>query len=379
MKIPPIKINFPEESVKNIVNSVKESFKTGNLTLNKNVKALEEAWKTLTGTKYAIATNSGTSSIELPLRALLYKDQPEDWTAENKEIIIPANTFIATASAVRNSYAKPILVDVTENLVMDPEDLKKKITDKTKGVIYVHIGGYVSKEILEIKKICEENNLFLIEDAAHAHGTSYEDKKTGTFGDAASFSFYPTKIITSGEGGMIVTDNEEINKISRMRRDQGKLNFSSANWEMFGNNYRMSEIHAAIGIAHTNLLKEFIKERNSIAKVYDKELESIKGIIPLKILHSKSNYYKYIVFLDNIDKQKFKQNMKELGVSLSGEVYETPLHLQKAFLNFGYKKGDFPIAEKVCNKHVCLPIYNGMSTEEINYVIDCIKKTLEGV
>ncbi len=368
MKIPSVKIYFPEDKKKLILERFKEILNNGQFTLGKYGQEFESKWQSYLGVKHAIAVNSGTSAIEIPVRAL---------KLENSEIIVPTNTFIATASAIVHAKAKPVLADIKENLCLDPESVKAKITNKTKAVIFVHIAGNVPKEILEIKEICKDHNLFLIEDAAHAQGSSLNGQKAGTFGDVAAFSFYPTKVITSGEGGLIVTNSNLINEKSRIFRDQGKESFLSADFVEFGHNYRLSEFHAAIGLAHFDLLEQFIDERNKIAEKYDEGLKKINKIRTLKIPECRSNYYKYVAFLDNVDRKKLKELLKEkYSIGLSGEVYETPLHLQKAFSNFGYKLGDFPNAEKFCSSHICLPIYNSMQDDEINYVLESLNSTI---
>lgn len=370
MNIPPVKIYFPGNK-QELFKQFEEILNTGQLTLGKYTKELEEKWSSYIGPKFSIAVNSGTAAIELPLRAYDIKD---------KEVILPTNTFIATANAVVHSQGKPVLADITENMCMDPKSLLEKITPKTKAVIFVHIAGLVSKEILEVKKICDEKNLILIEDAAHAHGSSLNGQKAGTFGDAAAFSFYPTKLITSGEGGIISTNSEKVNEKSRVIRDQGKSAFLSSDFVDFGHNFRLCELNAALALFHFKHLDSFIEERNKIAKKYNNGLKNISKLKPLIVpKNSLSNYYKYIVFLDeSINRDKLKQDLKEkYGVCLSGEVYEKPLHLQQAFKTYNYKEGDFPNAERLCAHHICLPIYQTMTDEEINYVINSLKEVIK--
>ena len=231
----------------------------------------------------------------------------------------------------------------------------------------------------EIKKFCEENKLFLFEDAAHAHGSAFNGEKAGTFGIAASFSFYPTKVITSVEGGMIVTDSEKIRDEAMMYRDQGKAGFTMNISDKLGYNWRMSEAHAAIGLTHFRHLEKFIEERNRIAEIYDKGLAEIPRIQVLKIPEGcRSNYYKYIALLDEgIDRKSLKKELREKHeVGLSGEVYELPCHLQPIFKE-GYKEGDFPMAEDICKRHICLPIFPGMTEEQTNWVLSSLKEVLE--
>lgn len=368
MDIPAAKIVFPKEDRKAILKEVDEVLKSGRLTLGEKGKLFEENFKNLVKTRYAIAVNSGTASIEIPLRALNVK---------GKSIIVPTNTFSATAAAAFSAGARVIFADIADDLNLSPESLEERIEKDTAGVILVHIGGNISKNYEKIKRICEDNKLFLFEDAAHAHGSMFKDKYAGNLGIAASFSFYPTKVITSGEGGMITTNNEEINKKSLILRDQGKESFYSGSIIELGYNWRMSELHSILGIYQLKRLEQFIKDRTIIAQIYDKELKNIPMITLLSLDKDiKPNYYKYILFLDDcVDKNYFKKTMKEkYNISISGEVYNPPLHLQPAYGFMNHKKGDFPNAEKLCNRHICLPIYPGMTKKEALYVTNSIKE-----
>ncbi len=370
MNIPAAKVYFPEKDVDELFSRYREILASGRFTLGKNGEELEKYWMDYKNVKNAIAVNSGTAAVELALRTN---------NVENSEIIVPTNTFIATASAVVHSKAKPVLADINESFCLDPKDLNEKINKNTKAVIYVHIGGYISKNILEIKKICEDNKVLLIEDAAQAHGSSLNGKYAGTYGIVSGFSLYPTKVITSGEGGMILTDDDKIAEKARIFRDQGKASFFSTDFIEFGHNFRLSEFHAALGVLHFKHLKEFIDERNEIAKKYDKKLKNISGLESFRIEDgSLNNFYKYIVLLDeDIDRARIKKELKEkYNVNLSGEVYEKPLHKQLAFRDFKFKENEFKNADDLCAKHICLPVYNTMKDEEIDYVVESLKKVI---
>jgi dTDP-4-amino-4,6-dideoxygalactose transaminase len=372
MKIPAAKIYFPEEDRKELLKQLDGIFESGQLTLGKYGKEFEERFAEYVGTEYAIAVNSGTSALEIPLRALDMKGH---------SVIVPTNTFFATPASVIHAGGEVIFADVTENLCIDPESVKENIRADTKGVIVVHIGGIIPPQIKEIQEICEDRNLFLIEDAAHAHGSTLDGKKAGGFGDAAAFSFYPTKVMTSGEGGMITTDDKKIYERALVFRDQGKAGFYGNVHTEIGYNWRMSEVHAAIGLSQFARLEEFIRDRRRVAKIYDKELKKIDGVTPIKILSNvKSNYYKYVALLeDGIDRANIKKELKEkYGVSLSGEVYELPCHLQPIFKDvYGFKAGDFPIAEDICRRQICLPVFATMTEEQAKYVVNSFKEVLK--
>lgn len=373
MRIPAAKIYFPKEDREEILRKIDESLSTGQLTLGKNGKEFEKKFAEYVGTRYAVSVNSGTSAIEISLRIL---------GAEGKDVLVPTNTFFATPAAVIHAGGNVRFVDADpQTFGVNVEGLKRALTPETIGVIAVHIAGIVTPKMKEIKKFCDNNNLFLFEDAAHAHGSTFNGKKAGTFGIAASFSFYPTKVITSGEGGMIVTNSQKIRDEAMMYRDQGKAGFTVNIHNKLGYNWRMSEAHAAIGSTHFRHLEEFIEERNRIAKIYNEGLAEVPRIRVLKIPEGcRSNYYKYIALLDRaIDRKALKKELREkYEVGLSGEVYELPCHLQPIFKE-GYEAGDFPVAEDICRRHICLPIFAGMTDEQANWVLSSLKEVLERV
>jgi dTDP-4-amino-4,6-dideoxygalactose transaminase len=371
MNVPAAKIYFPEQDRKKLLERIDGILESGQLTLGKYTKEFEERFAQYVGVKYAVAVNSGTSALEIPLRTL---------GVQGSSVIVPTNTFFATPGAVIHAGGRVIFADATENLCLDPDSVQQKIEKDTKGVIVVHIGGVVPPQVKEIQQICREHNLFLIEDAAHAHGSKLDGKMAGTFGDAAAFSFYPTKVMTSGEGGMIVTNNEEIYKRAQVFRDQGKAGFFGNVHTEMGYNWRMSEIHAAIGLSQFARLEEFIADRRRIAQIYDKELEKLNRVSPLRIPSSvKSNYYKYVAMLeDGIDRAGLKKEMKgKKGVGLSGEVYELPCHLQPIFKDlYGFKGGELPISEDLCRRQICLPVFATMTDEQAKYVVDSLKEVI---
>jgi len=372
MIVPAAKIYFPEVERKDLQTKFDEILKSGQLTLGKYTKEFETRFAEYVGTKYAVAVNSGTSSLEIILRSLDIASQT---------VIVPTNTFFATPASVIHAGGKVQFGDISDDFSLDPTSLQEQITKDTKAVIIVHIGGIVSPKIKEIQQICSDNNLLLIEDAAHAHGSSLGNKMAGSFGTAASFSFYPTKVMTSGEGGMITTDDKKINERALVFRDQGKSGFFGNVHVEMGYNWRMSELHAAVGLSQFKCLDDFIHQRRRIAKIYDKKLIGIKYLELLNISPSvKSNYYKYIALLDKtINRTEFKKKLKEkYEISLSGEVYELPCHLQPVIKDlYGFKGGEYPIAEDICNRHICLPVFPEMTNEQADFVVNSIKEVLQ--
>ena len=370
--VPPVKPYFLEEDIEKIKINIEKILQSGMLTLHTYTKEFENQFANMCHVKHAVAVNSGTSALEIALRIMNVK--------AGDEVLVPTNTFSATATAVIFAGAKPKLTDINpETLCIDMENIQKNITSKTKGVVVVHIGGLVCPELEEIEELCQERKLFLIEDAAHAHGSSINQKPAGSLGDAGCFSFYPTKVMTTGEGGMITTDNDKIAEKARILRDQGKENFNSNIIIELGYNWRLPEISAAIGLTQLKRLPEIIKKRNEIAKYYNKELSKINGITPLKTPQNiVNNYYKYIALLDDgIDREKLKEKLRTKGVRCSGEVYWPPLHLQPIYKQLlGTKEGDFPQAEKVCKRMICLPLYTQMTMEDTKFVVEKLRETL---
>lgn len=376
MNIPILRLPYTQEEMDFIKNGIIEILKSGCLTMGEKVAQFERAFAQFTGTKYAVATNSGTSSLEIVLRAI---------GIEGTTVIIPSNTFMATATVVVHAGGKVIFTDCQkENLQMDPEDLKRKIRSDTKGVILVHVGGIISPYFDEIKRICDENGLFLLEDAAHAHGATIDGRKAGTLGSAGSFSFYPTKVLTTAEGGMITTNQEEIYQKSIILRDHGKVNPEFNVHTEFGYNWRFSELHAVLGLQQMQKIEQILEDRRKIAKMYDERIGNVRKVRPLQIpTNIRSSYYKYIVFLDNsIDREQVKRELRDrFNICMPGEVYSQPLHAQPVFQKYvsaiaNDRSDTFPQTEYVCKHHLCLPLYRGLTESEINYIVGSLAKVL---
>ncbi len=372
MKVPPASIHVPEEDRRWILERIDECLRSGRLTLGTNGQALEEAFANLCGVRYAAAVSSGTSALEIILRAI---------GVEGREVVVPANTFFATPAAVLHAGGRVRFADSEPAAFsLDVDSLRRAISPDTAAVIVVHIGGIITPQIDEIRSICDAAGVPLIEDAAHAHGSSFGGRMAGSFGKAAAFSFYPTKVITSGEGGMIVTNDEAIYREALIYRDQGKEGFTTNYHVRLGANWRMSEPHAIIGLAQLRRLDEFIERRNAVAAVYHAGLPSlgpsVSAVAPPE--GSRCNYYKYIVLLRDADRAELKRIMREeRDVGLSGEVYDTPCHQQPIFA--GIADQPLPQAEDICARHICLPVSAVMSEEDAHYVLDSLRYALDRV
>ena len=368
MRVPPARILFPPEDRAEILSRIDNALTTGQLTLGPIGAELEAAFAQRHGTKHAVAVSSGTAALEIILRAL---------GVEGREVVVPANTFFATAAAAVHAGATLRFVDCDpQTMAIDPADLATCIGPETGAVVIVHIGGLITPAIDEIVQMCAAAGVPLVEDAAHAHGSAFDGRSAGTFGQAASFSFYPTKVIAGGEGGMIVTDNDDIADEARVYRDQGKGSFHANFHTRMGANWRMSEPHAAIVLSQLNRLDEFIERRQELAARYDVALASLDlGTLVIPATAS-SNYYKYVAFLpEGIDRTLFKQHLRsEFDVGLSGEVYDTPLHHQPIFSQLDNRP--LPGSEWLCARHVCLPLYPALSEADADYVVESLATAL---
>ena len=348
---------------------------SGMLTLGKYTAQLEAQCSHIIGSRTAIAVNSGTSAIEIALRSL---------KITNSEVIVPTNTFSASAAAAILAGNKVRFVDIDpKTLCASRTTIEDSVTSATRAIILVHTAGIISPDTTKISEFCEKKGIKLIEDAAHAFGSKYQGRSAGTFGVAGCFSFYPTKVVTSGEGGLIVSDSPEIDTNARVLRDQGKESFNSNTVVKIGYNWRMSEFNAACGVITTRRIDEIVNRRNRIATIYNEILHREKRIevidTPIGCLN---NYYKYVVLLQRgINREQFKKEMKsQKSISCSGEVYSPPLHLQPVYMNLlGTKKGDYPTAEDVCERMVCLPMYQTLDNKSAQYVAESISEVIDSV
>lgn len=366
-RIPAARIQFLPEDRVWIAERIQEVLESGQLTLGKFGAEFERQFASFCGSRHAVAVNSGTSAMEIVLRAL---------AVEGRDVLVPTNTFFATAAAVIHAGGNPILIDMdVESFGVAPEQIEAALTPNTAAIIVVHIGGIVSRRMPEIKKLAERKGVWLVEDAAHAHGSSFGRIKAGTFGIAGAFSFYPTKVMTSGEGGMIVTSDDRIAEEARIYRDQGKASFTQNAHIRLGYNWRMSEPHAIIGLKHFERLPQMIADRQRIAAIYDRALAGFKNLEPVKVPQGgDSNYYKYMAVLrDRRDRRELKTELRDkFGVSLSGEVYEEPLHKQPVFS--AYSVTPLPVSESYCARQICLPVFSGMEDAEAEQVIEALAR-----
>ncbi|MBL7124607.1 MAG: DegT/DnrJ/EryC1/StrS family aminotransferase [Dehalococcoidales bacterium] len=364
MRIPSAKPYF--EDIDAILEDVRTILTSGRLILGPYTKKFEELFAKDTGVKYAIATSSCTSAMEISMRYLDVKD---------REVIVPANTYIACSNSVIYAGGKPVFVDIApDSYCIDYEDVLNKVTPKAKVVMAVHIGGLPVPEISALKEICQEHGLFLLEDAAHAHGAMIDGMKVGSLGDIGCFSFYPTKIMTTCVGGMITTNNEELRNFAVSLRHHGQNEALDKVINPGGNDWLMDEIGACIGIYQLERLEQNISKRNQLAQRYMRGLDKL-GIsyypIPKHIRHG---YYKFLATLNkDIDRDRFKEVLRSKhGVEI-GVIYPVPLNREPIYESLGYKPGSCPVAEEVLKHQISLPMYVQMNDADVDYVLECLE------
>ena len=369
MQVPLSRPDITEKEIE----SVNEVLKTPYLSIGPKIVEFEKKIADYVGAKYAIAVNSGTSALHLIIRALGIK--------EGDEVITTPFSFISSANCVLFERAKPVFVDIDpKTLNIDSKQIEEKIGDKTKAILAVDVFGQPA-EWDKLQRIAKKYNLKLIEDSAEATGAEYKGVKAGSFGDAGVFAFYPNKQITTGEGGVIVTNNEKMAKLCRSMRNQGRG--EGDDWlqhERLGYNYRISDINCALGIAQLERLDEILEKRETVAQMYNERLKDMEGAkIPYVAPQVKMSWFVYVMQLDDNytkeDRNGILQKLKEKGIGCSN--YFPPIHLQPFYREiFGYREGDFPVTEKVSKSTIALPFYNNLTEEQIDYVYQNLKEIL---
>lgn len=367
------KIKFPVAEPclgKEELNNIIEAVKTGWISSKgKFIEEFENEFAKYCGVRYGIATSNGTSALHLALAALGIK--------KGDEVIVPDLTFIATANVVRYCGAKPVFVDSHPDYwCIDPNKIEEKITKRTKAIIPVHIYGHPC-DMDPILRIAKKHHLYVIEDCAEAHGAEYKGKKVGSFGDVSCFSFYGNKIITTGEGGMCLTNDKKLAEKMRILRNQG-MNPKKRYWyDVIGFNYRMTNLQAAIGIAQIKKIDRFIKKKRQIAKWYSKELRDLEkeGIIKLhpQMPWAKCVYWMYSILVENkakISRDKLAKQLEEKGIETRPFFY--PMNVLPP-----YKSNEkFPVAKKLAREGINLPSGIKLRKNDIDEVIQEIKRVI---
>lgn len=353
------------------IDAVVEVLKSGWLSIGPRIEDFENKIKNFIGTKHAVAVNSGTSALHLLMRAFNIHD--------GDEVITTPFSFVASTNCILFERATPVFVDINpETMELDVNQIENKISGKTKAILVVDVFGH-PMNIKKLRGIADKYNLILIEDACEALGSEYDGKKAGSLADAAVFAFYPNKQITTGEGGIIVTDNDEIAELCRSLRSQGRA--ITGFWlhhERMGYNYRMSELSAALGSVQMDRIVEIIQKRNSVALKYNARLKKLKEItLPYVSNHTNvMSWFVYVIRIqDGINRDCIMNYLVEHGVSC--RPYFTPIHIQPYMIEmFGYKGEDFPHTTSTGNSCIALPFYNDLKDDEIEYVCSTLEKAI---
>lgn len=330
--------------------------------LGRAVSELEEEFAVFCQSSYAMGVDSGTSALELSLRA--FEIGPGD------EVITVANSFIASALAVSHAGAKPVLVDCNpENYTIDVSRLEQAITPRTRAIIPVHIYGQPA-DMDPILDIARRNNLVVIEDACQAHGATYKGKRVGSLGDAAAFSFYPGKNLGAyGDGGMVVTKDPKIAKAVQKLRNYGQE--QKYKHVSIGYNRRLDTLQAAILRVKLRHLDSWNDSRRQLARLYNECLEGTGVITPTEASFAESVWHLYVVRTKN--RASLQAHLAHEGV-MTGIHYPIPIHLQPAYSDLGYKKGDFPVTESYAEEVLSLPMYAELPPDAVQYVADTIRE-----
>ncbi|OPD44052.1 UDP-4-amino-4,6-dideoxy-N-acetyl-beta-L-altrosamine transaminase [Bacillus thuringiensis] len=363
------------------IQAVVDVLKGDFLTTGPMVQQFEEAIAKYVGAKYAVSFSNGTAALHAACYAA--------GITEGDEVITTPMTFVASANCILYQGAKPVFADIdNETYNISPKSIEEKITNKTKAIIPVHFTGQ-PVELEAIKKIAKKNDLIIIEDAAHALGATYKNKKIGSIGDMTMFSFHPVKHITTGEGGVITTNNPLFyEKLVQFRthgieRNPQKLLENHGPWyyemQFLGYNYRITDIQAALGLSQLSKLDSFIKIRKKYVDIYSKEFSCLSEIIiPKQLPQTSSSWHLYIIRLNT---KLLKCNRKEFYEALQREnigvnVHYIPVHLQPFYQKLGYEKGICPQAENVYEEIITLPLFPKMTEADVWDVIQAVRKVL---
>lgn len=393
MRVPILRLPFTSDDITAVQQGIADVLAGGTLTLGRWTREFEERFAAFTGARYAVATNSGTSALELIIRAL---------GIEGRSVIIPTNTFSATAVSVMHAGNRVIFADANpETFCLDPEDVERRIDPETAAVVLVHVGGIITPKVGILQDLCVRRGLYLIEDCAHAHGCTINGRGAGTLGIAGAFSFFPTKLLTTGEGGMVTTNDQGLYERMLVLRNQGKDPAYGNRIGAFGHNWRLSEVAAVIGVQQMRRASEIVATRQAVARFYDAALPRVAGVRPLRLAPDVvSSYYKYAAYLDErFKREEVKRVLRDVhGVSLTGEVYADLCHREPLWTRVTFcgarrveprpachrwpacgcdqMPDEFPGAEYVSRHHICLPVYPDLSEAELNHVVESLDQTL---
>ena len=345
---------------------------TTQLSIGPKIQEFEQRLANYAGVRYAAAVNSGTSALHLIVKAL--------GIGEGDEVITTPFSFVASSNCVLFERAKPVFVDIDPaTLNINPCLIQKAVTPRTKAILAVDVFGHPAQWD-QLSDLAEAYHLKLIEDSAESLGSEYQGQRCGSFGDAAIFAFYPNKQITTGEGGAVLTNDEDIARMCRALRNQGRSDRDGWHQPSYlGYNYRLSEMNCALGIAQLERIEEIITARNRVARLYDQRLGEIPDVkVPQISSGVKMSYFVYVIQLSDEynleDRNRILCELRLRGIGCSD--YFDSIHLLPMYKAIGYQAGDFPITEKVSARTIALPFYNSLGEEEIDYIVNSLKELI---
>ena len=349
------------------INAVVEVLKSGMLAHGKEVEAFEREFAQYVGTSYGVAVVNGTMALDVALKTLNIK--PGD------EVITTPFTFIASSNSILFQGAKPVFCDIDEKTFnLNPDEVLEKISNKTKAILVVHLYGQPA-DMEAFKEIAQDYNLYLIEDCAQAHGAEFKGQKVGTFGDIATFSFYPTKNMTTGEGGMVITNDHELARRAKLIRNHGQV--EKYYHVELGYNYRMTNISAAIGRAQLRKLEGWNAKRIENASLLTEKISKIKGLIPPYVdPHVRHVYHQYVIKIEEefpLTREELVVKLKERGIGTAIH-YPIPIHWQPLYQKLGYPKDICPNAIEACKKVISLPVHPALCREDIDYIVKSLEE-----
>ena len=345
------------------VRAVADVVRSGRLALGPKTEEFERRIADYVGGRHAVAVSSGTTALHLLVRAL--------GIGPGDEVVVPSFTFAASVNVVLYERAAPVFVDIEPDTYnLDPDDVERKITPRTKAIIAVDVFGHAA-EWDAILKVAEKHGLRVIDDACEALGGEYRGKKLGQFGDAATFAFYPNKQMTTGEGGVIVTDSPELASLCRSLRNQGRGEMGS--WlehERLGYNYRMTEMSAALGISQLGRIEALLAKRDRVARMYTERLAGLDFIRPPAVRpHVRMSWFVYVVTLaPGLHRDWVMAGLAEQGIPSRG--YFSPVHLQPYIrAQLGTREGMLPVTEEAVRRTVALPFHGNMTEDQVDTVV----------
>ncbi len=350
------------------VQAVTEVVRSGRLALGPKTEEFESLIAQYVGTKYAVAVSSGTAALHLIVKAL--------GLGPGDEVLVPSFTFVASANVILYEGATPVFVDIEPDTYnLDPEDLERKVTPRTKAVMVVDVFGHPA-EWDEILRISEKHGLKVIDDSCEALGAEYKGRKLGQFGDAAAFAFYPNKQMTTGEGGIIVTDDPEIARLCRSMRNQGRGEMGS--WlehERLGYNYRMTEMSAALGVSQLSRIEVLLAKRDRVARMYTERLSGLDFVRPPVVRpYVRMSWFVYVITLaPGLHRDRVMAALAEQGIPSRG--YFSPIHLQPYIREMlGTREGMLPVTEEAARRTIALPFHGNMTEDEVDQVVEALKR-----